>query len=246
MPGRRRGGRPTGPAPLPVGSHNVRLLLGTADHGVGAPLTALARCWERQHLDVVCLQETHLRDADVPRAQTLLTTVCRSERFGNWSSWWCPAVESACGRPGEWLCSPGPVSSPRGLSSSLVAPPPPSPVRMAACSTCQSSGAATSSPSSRRISQDCSLQRAVIDQRLRPLAAAGGMHVWTADFNFVMAPDVDAQGSGRARDVPTARLFGTACPGFVDCFRHLHPSLRGYTFFHARGASRQDRVVVSP
>jgi hypothetical protein len=35
-------------------------------------------------------------------------------------------------------------------------------------------------------------------------------------------------------------------PRFVDCFRHVHSSLRSHTFFHPRGASRLDRVVVSP
>ncbi len=64
--------------------------------------------------------------ADIPHAQTLLTTACRSERFGDRPSWWCQAVEPADDRRGNGHPRPvPPTSSPwRHCPSLLVAPPP--------------------------------------------------------------------------------------------------------------------------
>lgn len=242
------------PAPLRIGSHNVRSLLGAGTLGVDPRLPALMRSWERQRLDVVCLQETWVSADDIPRARTLLHTICQQERFGHWTSWWSPAVETQAGRRSAGvailvrthLLTSGALTFPE----ETAAPEAAEDGRLLHLPV-QWGGHAFTLLCAYLPDSNGPLQREFISSRLQPLAQRGGAQVWAGDFNFVLDPALDtARGEGRASDVNTARCFAAACPGFLDTFRTLHPSLRAYSYVWRQpassGASRLDRVVTSP
>ena len=88
-----------------------------------------------------------------------------------------------------------------------------------------------------------------------PQASPARQLVLLGDFNFVhdvlrdrlRAPGVAAPADARTegdRHGPPA--LAAHLPGYVDAFRALHPTRRGFTFHGGYGAARLDRVYVPP
>ncbi|PNW77603.1 hypothetical protein CHLRE_10g444044v5 [Chlamydomonas reinhardtii] len=90
-------------------------------------------------------------------------------------------------------------------------------------------------------------QRRFIADHLAPAATLPGLKVWAGDYNFVCNAAIDTlHRGGRLLDPGTTSLFASTCASPVDSFRHLHPTRRSFTFINHMGASRIDRIMLSP
>ena len=234
------------PAPLRIGSHNVRGLLGQqADES--ARLVALLRCWARQRLDVVCVQETHVPAADVPRATVMVDLACRRLRLGRWHAWWGPAASRRSGGVAIFVRSALLASGAASVAAELPAVAPDAAARLLLLPLSWG-GHVLSLGSLYLPSSDPPAQRAFIATHLTAAAAVPGLPVWAGDYNFVRdrARDSSARApTSRASDIATSRGFDAALPGLADAYRHLHPTRRSFSFVHASGASRIDRLHLS-
>ncbi|PNH03345.1 Transposon TX1 uncharacterized protein, partial [Tetrabaena socialis] len=242
MPRRYSNPRRAPPA-LRVGSHNVRGLLGTAAYGGHGRLVTLLHCWAQQHLDVVCVQETHVCSRDIPRASTALLNASRELRLGVWRMWWAPAPSPRAGGVAIFFRSALCTSGAFQLRADPPAPAAATEGRLLHLPVAWG-GHDFTLACAYLPSGNPPAQRAFIKTHLAPLAAAPGSHVWAADFNFVTHPALDGT-SARIQDAATARCFLEACPGLADAFRCLHPARRAFSFVHPAGASRLDRILVS-
>ena len=239
-----------GPRPLRVGSHNVRGLRTQGSH-LGCPrLHALLRCWERQQLDVVCLQETHVREQDVDLVTADLGAAAQRLRVREWSAWWAPAPTPHRRVSGgvailirSCLLQQGLVTFPGGAAAPVVADG-------------AWVGRGVSLPvlwgghafvlTSAYFPLEGPQQRDFIQQWVGPVASTAGDHVVAADFNFVGNVALDtASGLARPGDPASAAALAAACPGLVDVLRLRHPARRVCTHVHRHGATRLDRILCS-
>ena len=231
---------------LRIGSHNVRSLLGSGYNNAAQRIAQFLRQWARQRLDIVCLQETRVTDDLVSKARTVIHDLSRALHAGQWTSWWDPApdgrhgggtailIRSALLTSGA-LTFPGAQTQPTASGDGRLLH---LPVRWG--------GHTFTLLSAYLPSSDPAAQRIFIQQRLRPLIADAGLHVWAADFNFVNLPALDSSNPlARTSDNRTTAEFNEACPGMIDTFRLVHPNRRAYTYVHPAGASRIDRIMVS-
>eukprot|EP00198_Chlamydomonas_reinhardtii_P013816 XP_001703153.1 MaoC-like dehydratase [Chlamydomonas reinhardtii] len=99
----------------------------------------------------------------------------------------------------------------------------------------------------RQLGPPAAAQRRFIADHLAPAATLPGLKVWAGDYNFVCNAAIDTlHRGGRLLDPGTTSLFASTCASPVDSFRHLHPTRRSFTFINHMGASRIDRIMLSP
>ncbi|PNW73896.1 hypothetical protein CHLRE_13g577201v5 [Chlamydomonas reinhardtii] len=229
---------------------NVRGLRKRVPHLGCSRLHALLSCWERQHLDVVCLQEMHVLDSDIDLVTADLAAAAQRLHAREWTAWWAPAqkpegrrvtggtailIRSSLLQQGAMVLTGGAAAvsvaagawAGRGVSVQLQW------------------GGHTFTLTSAYFPLVSTAQQAFIREWVGPRASGSGEHLLAADFNFVADVALDTV-TGRARsDGPAAAALAAACPGLIDVLRRRHPARRVCTFFHPHGASRLDRILCS-
>jgi exonuclease III len=106
-------------------------------------------------------------------------------------------------------------------------------------------------------SGDSGLRRRFMQERMPRLYGKPGTHIWGGDFNFTVNPDrdrvtkhrdptrTDTRSVTAATERGDAALMQSICPDLVDLYRHLHPERTAFTYFHPQGCARLDRFHVS-
>ena len=228
---------------LRFASHNVR--------GMASKVAQLAKVWAQMRLDVVCVQETHVAQADQLSIERLMREVCAAGGFSQWRFYW------GDGEPGT---SHGVLTL---IREALVA------TGLVQARPCQPPATATQLGVGRLLvlslrwaghhlrlanvyapsSRGPAVKRDFITRCLQPLGdpTKRGDLVLMGDFNFVPTP-ADRLSQPELWDPAVPRAFQAAFPSQIDLFRALHPHWRQFSHFYVsngqQGATRLDHIYV--
>lgn len=231
---------------LSIISHNINGFLGHKASQADKP-GRLSKLWHSLRADIVLLQETHL---DSPKAALLLNAL---------SSWHCIWNHGKATRSQQAGGGTAILIRKRALSSYG------GPINLHEDTICSSGGGRflrvkltwkghKIQLASIYLPNDGKMQIQMIKDQLRAVAdgpeSSNCNCVWGGDFNFVPDPSRDRLTNGRPSDPShpdrhAAATWTQLLPHLCDSYRLLHPAKTAYTHYHARGASRLDRVYAA-
>lgn len=209
----------------------------------------LVRMWIELDLDIICVQETHVRLDECHAVQQMVDAAARATDLhhgGFQVVWACNNHHGAARSAGvAVLLRRSLLTEQDMVVTGMHAVPHPTgrlltiPVRWGGHSL-HIVGAYLPNT---EVEQQLFIQSIV-----QP--AVNGRHdcVVAGDWNFVPCAGLDrvssAPGGGVHHDA-AAHCFSAQCPDLVDVFRHLHPTRRVYTHHSPTSAARLDRVHIS-
>lgn len=209
--------------------------------------------WVDHHLDIVCVQETHLTMSTEGAAVRQLMNICDALHIPMYHSVWSHK-QSNTAAAGVGIL----IRSDLINSGALVIE---GQEMLEVGGRSLSLRIAWGGHSFRLVSVylptgDPAQQKYFIEHYLKPTITPNTQHIWAGDWNFTLRPAVDRMQRAptavrpltsptRHADVSVAESFTTAAPDMVDTFRLKHPQRKGYTYIHTNHASRLDRIHVS-